>query len=60
MCPAEPAKQSSTSILDIFKDVPGCLSRLLDKIPESLGAVMGWACLQIWKAFGVEEVKGWK
>jgi hypothetical protein len=60
MCPAQPAKQSSTNILDISKDVPGCLSHILDKIPESLGAALGWCALKIWKVCRIEEVKEWK
>jgi hypothetical protein len=36
------------------------LSRLLDKIPEKLGAVMGWCCLQVWRALQCEEVKEWR
>jgi hypothetical protein len=30
------------------------LSRILDRIPESLGAALGWACLQAWKVFDKE------
>jgi len=36
------------------------LSRILDRVPESLGAVMGWCALKILKACRIEEVKEWK
>ena len=60
MFTAAPVRQSSANILDVRKEVAGCLSRLLDKIPESLGAALGWCALKIWKACRIEEVKEWK
>jgi hypothetical protein len=60
MCPDRAVRQSTTGILDAFRDVPGCLSRILDRVPESLGAALGWCALKIWKACRIEEVKEWK
>jgi len=36
------------------------LSRLIDRVPESLGAVMGWCAVKIFQALMIEEVKEWK
>ncbi len=36
------------------------LSRILDRVPQKLGAALGWLCLQAWKALKIEEVEEWK
>jgi hypothetical protein len=36
------------------------LSRILDKIPESLGAALGWMAVKVLAACRIEEVKEWK